>query len=163
MRLTSFSIWFVFCLSFCACSTLQQPEGIDVALVNVRLNEATLWETTAVFTVRISNETPEPITIDGSAQKFYLNGIYVGEGLASERIEVPRLNSTTQEISVHLRNLAMATRIRPILEQRAMDYRMDSTLYVVNGSRSHGCHLVREGRVSLQDFQPNLQGDAKRQ
>lgn len=130
---------------------------MDVALINFRLNEATVWETTAVFTVRISNRTPAPIVLDGGVHSFYLNGLYIGEGLSNERLEVPRLSSATQEIPVHLRNLALATRIKPILEARALDYRVNSTVYLLDGNRSHRCRVAREGRLALDDFQPHPQ------
>ena len=133
---------------------MQPPEGMDVALVGVRLSEATVWETTATFTVRVSNESPEPLALDGSVHKFYLDGVYIGTGMSGERVEIPRLSSTMQTLTVHLRNVAMATRIRPILEARAVSYRVNSTLYVVNESRSRRCRLSREGRLALNDFAP---------
>ena len=161
MRLTGLFVIVVLCSLFCSCSTLQQHEGIDVALVNVRLDQATVWETTAIFTVRVSNETPEPLILDGSVHKFYLNGLYIGDGMNGERLQVSRLSSTTQEIPVHLRNVALATRIRPILEARALDYRVSSTLYLVDG-HSRRCRVEHEGRLALEDFQLKLQGDVNR-
>jgi LEA14-like dessication related protein len=162
-RLTGLFATVVLGSLFCSCSTLPEHEGIDVALVNVRLDQATVWETVAIFTVRVSNGTPEPLIIDGSVHKFYLNGLYVGQGLNGEKLQVSRLSSTTQEIPVYLRNIALATRIRPILEARALDYRVNSTLYVVEGGHSRRCRLNHEGRLALEDFQPAGQGEANRQ
>src|SRR6185295_9985932 len=100
MRLTVLSGFLVLCALLCSCATFQPGEGIDVTLVNVRLGETTVWETTAYFTIRVSNQTPEPLILNGSAHEFYLNGLYIGQGLSGETLEVQRLNSVTQEINV---------------------------------------------------------------
>ncbi len=144
---------------FCSCSTLPEDAGVDVELINVRLDEATVFETTAAFTVRVSNETSEPITLEGSVHKFYLNGTYIGKGMSAETLNVARLSSATQEIPVHLRNVALARRIRPILESRTIDYRVSSTLYLANGIRSQRCRIVHDGEVALDEFNPNRRQD----
>jgi LEA14-like dessication related protein len=87
--------------------------GPSVGLVNVRFTQATAFETTAAFTLRLSNETPEPLQLDGGVHKIYLNGLYVGEGLSGDTLDLPRLGTATQDVTVHLSNLRMVTRIRP--------------------------------------------------
>ena len=145
-----------------SCSSFHPEEGVNVALVDVRLGEVTIWETTAHFTVRVTNERPEPLTLDGSVHKFYLNDGYVGEGVSSEKIEVPRLSSATQDILVHLRNTAVVTRIRPIIEGRAIEYRLKSTLFAITPKGARDLQLEREGRLSLGDFQPKLPPEPKK-
>jgi LEA14-like dessication related protein len=137
-----------------SCASLRQADDIDVAVVNVQLAGATVWETTAQFTVRLSNQSPEPWILDGSVYKFYLNGTYIGDGMSNERLDVPRLASVTQGVTVHLRNWSLASRIRPILESRTIDYRVKSTLYVLDQQRSRRVNLEREGRLSLEALQP---------
>ena len=138
------------------CATMQHREGLELSLVNIRLAESTVWETTAQFTVRVANGSPEPLVIDGSVHKFYLNGHYVGEGLSAERLEIPRLSTATQGLSVHLSNLSMATRVRSILESQAVDYQVKSTLYLLEGSRSVRCRLGSTGRLAVDDFKPDF-------
>jgi LEA14-like dessication related protein len=162
MRVTALFSAMVLGALISGCATTRAPDDLDITLVNVRLGDATVWETTAYFTVRISNARSEPLTVSGSAHGFYLNGLYVGQGLTGETIQVPRLSSATQEVTVHLRNLALATRIKPILEGGALEYRVQSTLYLGENSRSHRCRLAREGHLAMQDFQPTLRGDASR-
>jgi hypothetical protein len=87
-----------------------------------------------------------------------LRSRYIGTGLSDAHLEVPRLRSTTQAIPVHLRNLAMATRIKLILEARALDYRVSSTLYLFDGRRTHRCRLMHDARLALQEFQAPLRG-----
>jgi LEA14-like dessication related protein len=142
-------------LSLCACATTRRQEEIKVTLVNLRLGEATVWETTAYVTLRVQNESPLPLVLDGGVHKLYLNGLSIGEGLTNERLEIPRLDSATQIVTVHLRNLAMATRLRSIIELHAAEYRLSSKLYLLENGRSRRCRLSSEGRLDAGDFQPS--------
>jgi LEA14-like dessication related protein len=137
------------------CATLQREDGLDAALVNIRLEQVTPFEATALFTLRISNERPEPLTIDGSVHKFYLNGAYVGKGLSDQTVHIPRLSSTTCNVPVHFRTVALATRFRSLLESQALDWRTSSTFYLpTTGFRPGRCRIENQGRLAFEDFQP---------
>ena len=133
----------------CGCRT---PHGPAVSLVNVRFTQATAFETTATFTLRLNNEMPEPMQLEGGVHKIYLNGLYVGEGLSGETLDLPRLGTATQEVTVHLSNLRMVTRIKPIIESRSFDYRIKSVVY--GKSPAGRMRSVSEGRLDLKDFTP---------
>ncbi len=135
----------------CSCATFAKREGVQVSLVNMVFTSATAWETTAVFTVRVQNEQPEEVVLDGAVHKIYLNGSYVGEGLSNERMTVPRFSTATQEVTVHLRNLSMLMKLRKTIETQAVDYRMTSLIYTVNQGRFRA---ERAGQVAVKDFQP---------
>jgi LEA14-like dessication related protein len=143
------------------CAGLQSRDGLEISLVNARLSPPTVWETQAQFTVRIINERPEPVVVDGSVHRIHLNGAYVGEGVSNERLEVPRLGSATQEITVYLRNVRIATRLRSIVDNQAVDYKVDSTLYLANDGRSRRCRVAQEGHLALADFQPSSRNEPK--
>ena len=133
----------------CGCRSFAPP---NVSLVNARFTQATVFETTAEFTLRLNNETPEPMILNGAAHKIYLNGLCVGDGLSNAEIELPRLTSATQQVTVHLSNLMLATRLKPIIESHAFDYRIQSVFY---GRQPSGrARAVSEGRLDLNDFQP---------
>jgi LEA14-like dessication related protein len=130
----------------------QTVPGPMVSLVNLQLSQATAFETTAAFTLRLSNESSEPMQLTGGVHKIYVNGLYVGEGLTAESLDLPRLGTVTQEVTVHLSNLRLATRLRPILESKSFDYRIKSVLY---GKPPAGTmRSESEGRLDLTDFQP---------
>lgn len=137
------------------CASFQPSADLTVSLVNARLVEATVWETTAVFTVRLENERAEDIRLEGGVHKFYLDGVYIGQGLSNERLSVPRLASVTQQVTVHLRNLSLARRVKPILEQRTVAYRMDSLLYVERAGRTARVRSANSGQLDLREFQPS--------
>lgn len=129
------------------CATRPGPA---VNLVNVQFTQATVLETTAQFTLRFSNESPEPLSLTGSSHKIYLNNLYVGQGLCNEPLEIPRLATATQRVTVHLSNLSMATRIKTIIESKVFDYKINSVFYTSSGkSRS-----ASQGRLDLKDFTP---------
>lgn len=138
-------------LLLASCATFARREGVQVSLVNMAFGESTILETAVHFTVRIQNEMPGPVTLNGSVHKIYLNGTYVGEGLSNERLEVPRLSTATQNVTVHLRNVTMLTKLRGIIESQAVDYKMTSLLYTENQGRHRA---VRKSRLDLKDFQP---------
>jgi LEA14-like dessication related protein len=136
-------------LLLAGCNTIQPPA---VSLVNVQFAAATAFETTAQFTIRLTNETPEPLALSGGAFKIYLNGLYVGEGVSNEEISLPRLANGTMTVSVHLSNLRLATRIKPLLESKSFDYKITGMLY---GKPPAGTiHISNEGRLNLNDFAP---------
>jgi LEA14-like dessication related protein len=125
---------------------------VTVGIVNVRLTEMTAFETTATFTLRYSNESPAPVELTGGVHKIYLNGLYVGKGLSSEALVVPRLDTAKQDVTVHLSNLAMITRIKPVIESKSFDYRIKSVLY--GKSWMDRMSTVSEGRLDMRDFTP---------
>ena len=140
---------FAAALLLAGCTTLHPPE---ISLVNVQFTDATAFESTVRFTLRIANETPEPLVINGGVHKIYLNGLYIGEGLSSEEISLPRLATGTQTVTVHLSNLRLATRIKPLIESKRFDYKIASLIFATSPSGRIRC--TSEGRLDLRDFQP---------
>ncbi len=139
-------------LLLCSCATFARREGLQVSLVNMVFGESTVWETTMTFVVRLQNEQPEDLVVDGAVHKIYLNDAYVGEGLSNERVVVPRLSTATQNVTMHLRNVSMLTRVRRMIDAQAVDYRMTSLLYTEKQGRYRA---ERTARLDFRDLQPN--------
>ena len=72
--------------------------------------------------------------------------------MSDSEVEVPRLGTVTQDITVHLNNLALATRIKSVIEAKRFDYRIQSTFY--GKSMFSSLHSETEGRLDLKDFTP---------
>ncbi len=66
-------------LAGCTALHLVPP---DVSLVDLEFTDLTLFETSGVFTVRLSNENPEPLAVEGGVYNLYLGGKKVGKGLS---------------------------------------------------------------------------------
>ncbi|HEU5070837.1 MAG TPA: LEA type 2 family protein [Verrucomicrobiae bacterium] len=131
------------------CASLPSPE---VSLVNVQFSDATAFETTVRFTLRLANETPDTLVLNGGVHKIYVNGLYVGQGLSNEALSLPRLATGTQTVTVHLSNLRLASRLKPLIESKAFAYRIKSTLYATQPAGT--IHAISEGHLDLREFQP---------
>lgn len=136
-------------LLWCGCS---RSNGPSVNLVTVHFKEATALETTTEFVLRLGNESPEAKKFTGSTHKIYINGLYVGKGLSDQAIEVPRLGTVTQAVTVHLSNLALATRIKAIIESKRFDYRVQSTFFGDSWLSRAGSETM--GQLDWKDFTP---------
>ena len=126
MRKALFFIFIVF-VSSCSGRAGIKP---DVNLVDAQFSDVTLFETTADFVIRISNENPEPIVIDGASHDIYLNGVHIGKGLVDDKIEIPRLGTATQRVKVRISNLSLIRNMEDLIQSKNFDYKIDSTLYV---------------------------------
>ncbi len=138
-----------------SCATAPDQGAFDVSVVNVTSGEATLWETRLEFVVRLQNATPNSVTLEGAAHKIYLNGTYIGQGLSNERVEVPRLGTTTQTVAVLLKNLTL---MRKLIEfghsqNQTVTYRVDSTLYTSGGGMfARKFRAMKEGGLDLRSL-----------
>lgn len=135
-------------------STPAPPYHPDVSLTNLHLDSPTLFETPAVFTVRIDNDAPTPLTLVGASYRISLNGHRIGKGLSNHAQTIAALSSATDEVTFHLGNLAMAQQIKDIVESEQVSYQLTCTLYVQDGNRSRSVEVVREGVVALSQFTP---------
>jgi LEA14-like dessication related protein len=128
----------------------------EISLVDVRLWNVAVFETTAVFTLRVLNESPRPLRIDGALCGFSLNGVRIGKGTSDLRMEVPRLQSRTLDVPVHIRNEGLARRLKSILTAGTIDYSLDARLYVTT-SRGRLRQITAEtaGRFALGDPEGN--------
>jgi len=138
------------------CTTVPETEDLDVSLVTVRSGEVTPWETTGHFVVRLQNAGPTPLVLEGGVHKIYLNGTYVGQGLSNERVEIPRLGTTTQTLTVHLKNFTLARKLYGASQTLQASYRIRSTLYVASepGGRARSIRAAKEGSLDLRELVP---------
>lgn len=136
----------------CGCGS---DPGPSVSLINLRFEEATALETTATVTLRLSNETPKPVKLTGEVHKIYLNDLYIGKGLSDSAVEVPRLGTVTHEVKVHLSNLALATRLKSIIETKSFSYRIASVFH--GDSWLSRMSSESTGKLELKDLLPELE------
>jgi LEA14-like dessication related protein len=134
-----------------ACAWLRPAIRTDVSLVGVRITDVDVFQTSAVFTVRIDNEEPFPVVVDGSVHRIAIDGREVGKGMLPDRIDLPRLSSVEIEVPVQISNVAVIGRIRSAIEHRSFFYRIDSTLYALWEGRSREVDVTREGFLDLGD------------
>jgi len=133
------------------CALRPETEDFDVTLVNL-VSEGSgggVGEAALRFTIRLQNATPDPVTLTGSAHKIYLNDVYVGQALNDTKVEVPRLGTVTQDVTVHLSTFKLARAFYGVYRTQRASYRVNSTLY---GTRST-LRTRKEGSIDLQGLQ----------
>jgi len=132
------------------CATTDPLEPPGVTLVDLDIVDVTLFESTIDVAVRISNDNPEPLILDGAVIKLVLGGMKVGKGASDERIELPRLSSVVRRVELHMNHLALATRIKGIIEAKIVDYAITGKVYVVRPSGSvRGVSFESRGKLDL--------------
>ena len=141
----------------CATFGLIEP---DVSLVNLKFTDLTVFETSGIFTVRLTNENPEPLIVEGGVYNLYLGGLRVGKGLSNHRLEVPPLSTATDEVELHLSNLAIATQVRSIYESGVADYRIKAKVYVEGGFGRRRVTVENEGRFDFKTSGDEVAPDA---
>lgn len=117
------------CLSSCALF-VPRLEAPEVSLVNMAFTEVTLFETVALFTVRIDNENPRPLELEATRHKIMINGSYIGKGYSDEDLTIAPFSSREQEIEVHLSNLSIIKDIHTMVNQPGLSYEIESTVYL---------------------------------
>jgi LEA14-like dessication related protein len=145
---------FVLAAALLLCGCGGSASGPTVTLVSVKFEDATALETTAKFTLRLSNENTDPVHITGEVHKIHLNGLYVGKGLSDQTIDLPRLSTTTHDVTVHLSNIALVTRLKPIVESKSFEYRVASVFH--GKSWMDRMSSENTGKLELKDLVPEL-------
>ncbi len=143
----------------CVSTDPLEPPGVN--LVNLGFVDATLFESTLDVAVRISNDNPEPLVLDGAVIKLELDGRNFGKGTTAERIEIPRLGSVVQHLEMHLNHIAVATKIKRVIESKVVDYAITGKVYVLTPSGSvRRLPIEKRGTIDLRGGGPlELQDD----
>ena len=136
------------------CSSMGSIEPLDVTLANLRVTEVTVFETTLVAKLRITNPNPEAFTIDGASFKLYLEDKKVGTGTSKESFTVDRLDSSVIDVIFHINNASALLRIRDILESDDVSYGVRGGLYTQGTFGTKKLKVEKTGRLDLKNSVP---------
>ena len=132
------------------CATTDTIAPPDVTLVDLEFVDATIFESTLDVAVRIFNENPEPLILDGAVIKLELEGRNFGKGASSDRIEIPKLDSVVQRLEMHLSHIAVATKLKTVIESKMVNYSITGKVYVITASgRVKRLPIDKQGRIDL--------------
>jgi len=109
------------------------------------------------FVIRLENSSPESLTIDGGSYKIYLNGIYVGQGLSNQTLEIARLSSTTITVPVYVSTVRLMGSLYRVLKSNQVSYRIHGRVYVKRGGVLKKYKASREGMVDFAEVQETLE------
>lgn len=143
------ALFLALALAVTGCATMESFTAPDVTLVDVRFEDLTVFETSGTFTVRLSNENPEPMIVDGAVYKLSLGGRKVGKALTDERIEVPRLGSSIYEVDVFINNVTLVSRLLTLGQEKGVDYKIQGKLYVERPYGTRRLKFSRDGRIDF--------------
>lgn len=135
------------------CALLGPAPRADVSLVNMEFTNVTLFETTAQVTIRIQNQNPDPVRVEGGVHSLSINGTELGSGTTSEYLDLPPFQSGTQTLTLHLSNIAMLSKIKSLVESKRFQYEIESEIPVRRDGIRRSVDVSRSGSVTPDDFQ----------
>lgn len=133
------------------CTSMTSIEPLDVTLANLNITEVTVFETTLVAKLRITNPNPEAFTIDGASFKLYLEDKKVGTGTSKETFTVDRLDSYVVDVVFHMNNASALLRLKDILENKdtEVSYGVRGGLYTQGSFGTKKLKVEKSGRIDL--------------
>jgi LEA14-like dessication related protein len=124
-------------------------EPLEVTLANLEVKEFTVFETTLVAKLRITNPNPDPISIDGASFKLYLEDKKVGTGTTSEVFTIERLDSYVVDTVFHLNNASALMRLKDIFEADDVSYGVRGSLFTQGTFGTKKIKVEKMGRIDL--------------
>ena len=144
------------------CATSGSIEPLQVTLADLEVSEVTVFETTLLARLRITNPNPEPFTIDGASFKLTLEDKKVGSGTTPETFTVERLDSTVVDAVFHINNASALLRLKSILEQKSVNYGITGSLFTQGTFGTKKIRIDKAGRLDLEKVpSPETEGPEK--
>jgi LEA14-like dessication related protein len=141
------------------CSTMGSLEPMEVTLTALEITEVTVFETSLVAKLRITNPNPEPITIDGASFKLYLDDKKVGSGTSKRSFAVDRLDSSVIDVVFHINNASALLRLKAIFEDNDVSYGVRGALFTEGAFGTKKIRIEKTGRLDLTDVDPTTVRD----
>jgi len=136
------------------CTSMGSIEPLEVTLANLNVTEVTLFETTLVAKLRITNPNPDAFTIEGASFKLYLEDKKIGMGTSKESFTVDRLDSSVIDVIFHINNASALLRINDILEDDDVSYGIRGSLYTQGAFGTKKLKIEKMGRIDLKNRVP---------
>jgi len=136
------------------CTSMGSIEPLDVTLANLNVTEVTLFETTLIAKLRITNPNPEAFTIEGASFKLYLEDKKVGTGTSKESFTVDRLDSYVVDVVFHMNNASALLRLKDILENKdkEVSYGVRGGLYTQGTFGTKKIKVEKTGHIDLENI-----------
>lgn len=134
-----------------SCTSMGSIEPLEVTLANLNITEVTIFETTLVAKLRITNPNPEAFTIEGASFKLYLEDKKVGTGTSKESFTVDRLDSHVVDVVFHMNNASALLRLTDILQNREkhVSYAVRGGLYTQGTFGTKKLKVEKSGHIDL--------------
>lgn len=136
------------------CSAMALIEPLELTLADLEISEMTLFETTLLARIRITNPNPEPLTIDGASFKLILEGRKIGSGTTPETFTIDRLDSQLVDAVFHVNNASAVLRLGDILAQQTVSYGVTGALFTQGTFGTRKLRINKSGRLDLTEGPP---------
>jgi len=123
----------------------QHPE---VSLVDMRMQDATLFEQRAEVLLRVRNPNDGPLLVEGYHFTLDVNGQNFARGMSDEVFTVPRLGEATTRAQLTISTFDIVRQVMAVEGRTGMDYRLSGTLYLAGGLR-RSVDFDQAGRLDL--------------
>jgi len=141
--------------SISACSSMGSLEPLEVTLTHLAVTEITIFETSLVAKLRITNPNPDPIAIDGASFKLYLKDKKVGTGTTKESFAVDRLDSSVIDVTFHINNASALLRLKDIFDDDDVTYGVRGALFTEGAFGTKKIRIEKTGHIDLSDMNLN--------
>jgi LEA14-like dessication related protein len=131
------------------CATLSPGPTVGLSVVNLRPLESTILETSVAVTLRLTNESAQPLVLAGSTHKLFLNGTSVGHAVSNERVTVPAFGTATPTVTVYLENLTLLRKATEVSQSPKLAYRLESRLHPAEGAGFGDVKATATGELDL--------------
>ncbi len=142
-------------LLWSGCASFTPTDRASVSLVGIQSANTTIFETTIALTLRVTNETNQPLLLQGSSHALTLNGSMVGRGVSNAAIEVPPLGSATIPVTVRMDNLKLLNQFGGGRLPAELAYQLDSRLFTEPGQQ-RGLKVLTDGTLDLRPYTNGL-------
>lgn len=144
-----------------ACATLPGFERPEVTLVDLGIENVSVFETEGKATLRVINADDDPLTVTGTAIRLSIDGRKIGRAVSPERIQVDGLSSATIEAPLYISNLAVGRRIYDLLtkERQKLDYEIDGKLTLGGGFGGRRIRVKHQGLFEMPERLQNRGSD----
>lgn len=133
------------------CATFTPTDRASLSLVGIQAANSTLFETTITLTLRVTNETNQPLRVQGSSHVLELNGNRVGRGVGDVVTDVPALGSATFPVIIRLDNLKLLNQFGGGRVPAEIAYRLESELFT-RAAQQRGLDVLTEGSLDLRPY-----------
>lgn len=135
------------------CTSMGSIEPLDVTLANLKVTEVTVFETTLVAELRITNPNPEAFSIEGASFKLYLENKKVGTGTSKESFTVDRLDSHVVDVIFHMNNASALLRLKDIFQNsdKEISYGVRGGLFTQGAFGTKKLKVEKSGTIDLED------------
>ena len=136
------------------CSSIGSLEPMEVTLTDLEVTEVTVFETSLLAKLRITNPNPDSITIDGASFKLYIEDKKVGTGTTKESFALDRLDSSVIDVRFHINNASALLRLKEIFEDNEFSYGVRGALFTEGAFGTKKIRIEKTGRLDLKNVNP---------